>query len=211
MGSTATRRKASLTFAICLSVSQFAWPFADAFAQSAPTPAAAPENHPPGLQVPSAGPGVFSAKPIGANHIRLTVTGRAFSGRDAAEKYLAYRAAQLTLERKSGWFSFIQTRAKGDSAPKPKRDPAGMRYSFRMAYFQPVWRYKTAGAQAWKSWSPFSGAPFWADGIDSKSVTDFQVTADIAVQKGPYQDDDPLAFDAAALSDFLVNQVGPSQ
>lgn len=158
-----------------------------------------------------AGPGVLSVKPVGANRFRLTVAGHAFSGREAIEKYLAYHAAQLTLEHKSGWFSFIQTRAKADTAPRPKRDPAGMRYSFRMAYFQPAWRYKTAGAKTWTSWSPFSGAPFWADGIDTKSVTDFQAAADIVVQKGPFQDDDPLAFDADALSDFLVNQVSPPQ
>jgi hypothetical protein len=155
------------------------------------------------------GPGVLSSKPIGANRFRLTVTGHAFSGREAAEKYLAYRAAQLTLERKATWFSFFQPRAKGDTAPKPKRDPDGMRYSFRMAYFQPVWRYKTAGAKAWTSWSPFSGAAFPVD--DPKNVTDFQVTADIAVQKGPFPGDDPLAFDAAALSDFLASQIAPSQ
>jgi hypothetical protein len=208
MGIATTRNKTSLTFAIFLAVSQFVWPPTGVFAQGVSATAPAP---PPGLQVPPAGPGVFSAKPVGANHVRLTVTGHAFSGREAIEKYLAYRAAQSTLERKSEWFSFIQTRAKGDGAPKPKPDPAGMRYSFRMTYFQPVWRYKTAGAQAWKSWSPFSGAPFWADGIDPKNVTDFQVTADIAVQKGPFLDDDPLAFDAAALSDFLINQVSPPQ
>jgi hypothetical protein len=159
--------------------------------------------------VAPAGPGVLSVKPVGANRFRLTVTGHAFPGREATEMYLAYHAAQLTQQRKAAWFSFIQTRGKGDTIPAPKRDPGGMRYSFRMAYFQPVWRYKAAGAKAWTSWSPFSGASFPTD--DLKDVSDFQASADITIQKGPFPGDDPLAFDAAALSDFLVNQVAPSQ
>jgi hypothetical protein len=209
MGTAATRNKAFLIFVVCICVFQFVWPPAGASAQDASASAAAPVNPPPGLQVAPAGPGVLSVKPIGANRFRLTVTGHVFSGREAIEKYLAYRAAQLTLERKAAWFSFMQMRGKGDAAPMPKRDTGGMRYSFRMAYFQPVWRYKIVGAKTWISWSPFSGAPFLSD--DPKSVSDFQVTADIAVQKGPFPGDDPLAFDAAALSDFLVNQVAPTQ
>ena len=205
MGSAATSNKVSLFFAICFCVSQFVWP--PAFAQSASAPAAAPANPPPGPQVAPVGPGVFTAQPAGASRFRLAVSGHAFTTREAIEKYLAYRAAQFTQEHKASWFSFVEIRAKGDAVPKPGRDPAGMRYSFRMAYFRPVWRYKTAGA--WKSWSPFSGVPFWADGIDPKTVTDYQVTADINVRKGPFADDDPLAFDADALSDFLVSQVDP--
>ena len=41
---------------------------------------------------------------------------------------------------------------------------AGLRASFRMKYFRPVWRYKTSGAE-WTRWSPFSGAPFVSHGI----------------------------------------------
>jgi len=207
MGTAATRT--SLAFVVCLCVSQFVWPPAGASAQDVSASAAAPANPPPGLQVVPAGPGVLSTKPLGANRFRLTVTGHGFSGREAVEQYLAYRAAQLTLERKAPWFSFVQTRGKGDTAPKPARDPGGMRYSFRMAYFQPVWRYKAAGAKSWTSWSPFSGASFPAD--DLKNAADFQASADIALQKGAFPGDDPLAFDAGALSDFLVNQVAPSQ
>ena len=39
--------------------------------------------------------------------------------------------------------------------------------------------------------------------------TDFEVSAEIVVHKGPMDDADPLAFEAWALSDLLVNQVSP--
>jgi hypothetical protein len=213
MGNAITRNSACFAFVLCLCVSQVASAQGAAPA-STPAPAATPAQAdtpltPPQVKPPA--PGVFSVKPAGVNRFRLTVTGHIFSGREAIEKYLAYRAAQQALDQKAGWFLFVERRSKGDTAPKPRRDPAGMRYSFRMAYFRPVWRYKTAGAPGWKSWSPFSGAAFWADGVDPKSVTDYSVTVDIALQKGPYEDDNPLAFDAGALSDFLVSQVDPPQ
>jgi hypothetical protein len=206
------RNIAVTAFVFCL-VSQFAWPLTGAFAQDASPQAsvAQPVGSPPGPQVKPAGPGVFVSKPIGAGRFRLTVNGHAFTTRDAIEKYLAYRAARLTLDQKAQWFAFAETRGKGDTVAKPKRDPAGMRYSFRMAYFRPVWRYKIAGTKDWKSWSPFTGKAFWGDGVDPKIITDYQVNADIALEKGAFEDDNPLAFDADAVSDFLASQVDPPQ
>jgi hypothetical protein len=177
----------------------------------AATPAAAPATPAAAPEVKPAGPGVFSLKKINATRVHLVVTGHAFTSREEIEKYLAYRAAALTLDQKFDWFSFIERRGKGDTVAVPKRDPSGMRYSFRMDFFRPVWRYKTATSPGWKSWSPFSGAAFWATGLDPKSITGFEVSADIALHKGQVEDDNPLAFDASALSDFLVNQVEPPQ
>ena len=115
------------------------------------------------------------------------------------------------MQQKGSWFTFVESRAKDSTVPASKRDPAGLRYSFRMDYFRPVWRYKLAGDPAWKSWSPFSGAAFFADGKDPKTVTDFEVTADITVHKGPMDDLNPLAFEAGPVSDLLINQVSPPQ
>ena len=82
--------------------------------------------------------------------------------------------------------------------PAPKRDPAAPRHSFQMANFQPVWRYKTKGAADWKSWSPYSGAAFFADGIKADDITDFEVSADIVVRKGVMDDADPAGLSRRA-------------
>jgi hypothetical protein len=174
---------------------------------SAPAPAAQPADNPP--MVPPARPGVYSQTKKGASAFHLVVTGHKFSTRSDIEKYLAYRAAELALEQKATWFTFVEDRAKGDTAPVPKRDPAALRYSFRMEFWRPVWRYKTKGSPAWKSWSPFAGAAFIAD--DPKSITDFEVSADIVLHKGPMDDANPLAFEPGAVSDLLVNQVSPPE
>jgi hypothetical protein len=163
-------------------------------------------DHPP--MVPPAGPGVFTVKPAGPSTFKLTVMGHTFTSRGEIEKYLAYRAARHTVEQGGTWFTLTEDRGKGETAvPVPVRDPGGQRYSFRMKYFRPVWRYKTSGSAEWMRWSPFSGAPFIS--ADPKTITDFEVTAEIVVRKGPMDDAYPLAFEAWALSDLLVNQVSP--
>ncbi len=160
--------------------------------------------------VPPAAAGVFSVQTKG-NRLHLTVTGHKFTSRAEIEKYLAYRAAELTLAQKGSWFTFAEARAKTDTVPVPKRDPSGPRYSFRMENWRPVWRYKTAGNSAWTSWSPFSAAAFFADGKDPKTISDFEASADIVVHKGQMDDTQPLAFEAGAVSDLLINQVSPPQ
>jgi hypothetical protein len=163
----------------------------------------------PSAMVPAAGPGVYTQASLGANHFRLTVTGHKFTSRDDVEKYLAWRSADLTLAKDDRWFRFVETRHKGDTAPVAKRDPAGPRFSFRMANFRPVWRYKLKGDKDWKSWSPFSGAAFFADGKDAAAITDFEASADIQLHKDQVDDADPMAFEAGAVSDLLINQVSP--
>src|SRR5262245_14601695 len=111
--------------------------------------------------VPPAGPGVFTVKPAGPNTFKLVVAGHTFTPRREIEQYLAYRAARHTIDQGADWFTLNEDRAKGETVePVPARDPDAPRYSFRMKYFRPVWRYKTSGSTAWTRWSPFAGAPF---------------------------------------------------
>jgi hypothetical protein len=159
--------------------------------------------------VPPAKPGVFTMQKRGENRYHLVVAGHKFTTRDEIEKYLLYRAAELTMEQKASWFTLSESRSKGDTEPVPKQDPAGLRYSFRMSYWRPVWRYKLAGQADWKSWSPFAKAAFFS--TDPKTVTNFEVSADIVLRKGIMNDADPLAFEAGAVSDLLVNQVSPPE
>ena len=167
---------------------------------------AAAEADPP--MVPPAGPGVFAVKPAGPGTFKLVVTGHTFTSRGDIEKYLAYRAARVTIEQGGQWFTLNEDREKNETAvPAPVRDPEGARYSFRMKYFRPVWRYKTKASPVWTRWSPFSGEPFIS--ADPNSISDFEVSAEIVVHQGPMDDADPLAFEAWALSDLLVNQVSP--
>ena len=144
--------------------------------------------------------GVFAQKRSGSA-LHLSVTGHHFTNREALENYLAFRAAKATLEGGFSWFSFTEHRVKGDSVGIPHADPAGPRFSFRMEYFRPQWRWRVAGTKGWSRWSPFSGAPF----PDLKDA-DYELSADIVMHKGMVDDVNPLAFDAGAVSDYLINQ-----
>ena len=168
---------------------------------------AIPDVKPPEIPAPAAG--VYSVQKKSDDRFHLSVTGHTFTSRDAIEQYLAYRAAELTKEQHANWFSFVEQHAKADRIHSPKPDPMGPRFSFRMQYWRPVWRYKVQNSPGWKSWSPYSGAPFFGD--ISKDVTVYEVSADILLHKGSVDGINPLAFDADALSDFLVNQVSPPQ
>jgi hypothetical protein len=140
--------------------------------------------------VPPAGPGVFTAKQVGPGTFKLVVAGHTFTSRGDIEKYLAYRAARLTIEQEAEWFTLKEDRGKGETVEAV-----------------PIWRYKVNESAAWTRWSPFSGAAFIS--ADPKTIIDFEVSAEIVVHKGPMDDADPLAFEAHALSDLLVNQVSP--
>jgi hypothetical protein len=183
-------------------------PAGQASAPAKGAPAANPDDL--SKMVPAAGPGVFTVQKKGKS-LHLVVAGHKFTSRDEIEKYLAYRAAEQTLADKGTWFTFTEARAKGDTVPAPKRDPKGGHYAFRMENWKPVWRYKMKGDTAWKTWSPFQGVAFFADGKDPKTVTDFEVTADIVVHNGVSDDLNPLAFEAGPLSDLLISQVSPPQ
>ena len=65
--------------------------------------------------VPPAKPGVFAATKKGPTGYHLVVAGHNFTSRDAIEHYLAYRAAILTQEQKSSWFTLVENHAKGDT------------------------------------------------------------------------------------------------
>jgi hypothetical protein len=199
--------KTAFGIGLMLGISHIAWAASDPGQASASVPASS-EALP---MVPPAKSGVYSEVKQSATRYRLTVKGHIFSSRDAIEKYLLYRAAELALKQHSQWFTLQESRSKGDIAPASKPDPAGPRYSFRMNFWRPVWRYKLTGSSAWSTWSPFSNSAFFAEGRDAKTITNFEVSADIAIHKGTMDDSNPLAFEPSAVSDFLVNQVSPPE
>ncbi len=156
---------------------------------------------------PAPSPGSFSVQRQDTR-MQLILNGRALASQKDVEMYLAYQAAAQTMAAHYSWFTFIERRGKGDKLLVPRSDPNGVRYSFRMEYFRPAWRYKISAKSPWKNWNRFSSTAF-LDGTDPAVVTQFEVTADVVLHKGMVDGTNPLAFDGSALSQFLVNQVSP--
>jgi hypothetical protein len=131
------------TFAAALALTAPAFaadPPAKTNAQGMPLPgnpgAFASNEAPP--TVPPAAPGVFQVQKRGANRFHLVLTGHKFVSRHAAELYLAYRASEITAEQKGSWFTFTESRTKGDTPPCPSAIPP-----------------PTVSASAWNSSAPF--------------------------------------------------------
>jgi hypothetical protein len=129
------------------------------------------------------------------------------STRAEIENYMLYRTAQFALQNGYSWFELVESRSRNDKVPVLVPDPEGPRFSFRIAHWRPVWRLKADGSNEWRTWSPFSGDPFpvSADG----KVAAYEVSADVVLRKGMMDGVNPLAFDADALTDFLLYQVKP--
>lgn len=169
--------------------------------QAAPAPPITPPSTPADLAA-----GNFGVKKLSGDRYELKVTGSDLKDRQKIEEYMIYRAAEFSLTNQFPWFELIEQRERGDKVEALPRDPEGPRFSFRLENWRPKWRVKSAGTDKWQAWSPFSGAQFpVADG----AAAEYEVTAIIVPRKGPNDGVNPLAFEADAVSDFLINQVAP--
>jgi hypothetical protein len=116
---------------------------------------------------------------VEANRWRVSFAGNSLTSRETVEKYLLYRAAELTLQQGFDWFETT------DRHTERNTDYYGSS-SFYATYgwgWQPYWGY--GGPWGWRTWYPWGGGPFWADTIDIQQVNRYQATAEIMMGKGP--------------------------
>lgn len=146
----------------------------------------------------------FSEQQLAPDRFSVTFAGNTVTSRETVEKYLLFRAAQLTLER--GFDYFVMVNRDTDRQQQIYSTPgfAGPGYGFG-GYWGPSWRYYGHGF-GWRSWDPFFGSPFWGDTVDVRSVDRFEATAEIVMRRGPIPRDNLRAFDARAV----VDTIGPT-
>ena len=151
----------------------------------------------------------FSDQQIEQNRFRVSFAGNSYTSRETVERYLLFRAAELTLSR--GYDNFILVNKDTDLRSRTYSTGG----SFGGGYggfgyggfggWGPSWRYRGRGF-GWRSWSPFYGDPFWDRGVDIQTIDKFEATAEIVVGRGPKPADNIRAFDARAV----VDSIGPS-
>lgn len=151
--------------------------------------------------------GNFTAEATGENSFHIATSGTVFTTREDVELYLAYRAARLAIDNRLPQFIFVENRQPGDTMPEVTSDPV-LRFSFRLENFLPTWSYVDQTGQE-AVWRAYSGSPFPAEEL--AEATSYTVSADIQIAPGPVTGTNPLAFEAFALSDYLINQVAPPQ
>jgi hypothetical protein len=149
----------------------------------------------------SAVSGGFSEVQVTQDRFRVQFSGNTLTSRDTVERYLLYRAAEVTLEHGYDWFEIDDRRT--DKTVRTYVDPPlGPRFGYGYGYWQPSWRYYGRGF-GWRNWSPFYGDPFFADRMDVTTVQQFEAGAEIILHKGPVPEGSARAFDARQVKQNL--------
>lgn len=149
----------------------------------------------------------FSEQQVAPDRFLVTFAGNSVTDRDTVERYLLFRAAELTLQR--GYDYFVTTQRDTDrqqriySTPGFNRFGYG-RFGFGGGYWGPSWRYFRPGF-GWGFYDPFFGDPFLG-GADIRSVDRYEATAEVVMRRGPIPQGELRAFDARAV----VDTIGPS-
>jgi hypothetical protein len=142
----------------------------------------------------------YSDHQIEGDRWMVSFAGNSYTSRDTVEKYLLYRAAQLTLQQ--GFDNFVMADRKTDHRTRTYADDFGP-YGF--GGWGPTWRYRGRGF-GWRSWDPYWGDPFWDSGLDIQTVDKFEANAEIVLGHGPKPANNIHAFDARDV----IAHLGPT-
>ena len=134
--------------------------------------------------------GGYTDTRLDADHWRVSFSGNSLTSRETVERYLLYRAAELTVSQGYDWF--MENDQHTDRDAKVFVDPFyasgwGATYGYG---WRPSWRFRRAGVygSAWAYWGPGYGPWGYADPWAAGAVTEFNrydVTADIGMGHGP--------------------------
>jgi len=136
---------------------------------------------------------------IDATHWRVSFAGNSLTSRETVEKYLLYRAAELTVQQGYDWFEPTERHTDRSSSfvgSSPFYDTYGWGW-------HPYWGY--GGPWGWRTWSPWYGGPFWADTIDIQQVSRYEANAEIAMGRTP-----PPSGQRVFNAREVVANLGPS-
>lgn len=164
---------------------------------------ATPTTYHPAADVAVNSPG-YSDKKISADTYQVNFTGNSVTSRDTVDRYLFYRAAQLTLQKGYRTFTLVKGDNAIDADVYANLEPAGPGFGWNGwgGYFVPTWRYH--GAFGWRDWAPWQNGPFWGDTLDITQVDNYQATATIKMSNTPVTASTPRSYDAQTVVERLA-------
>ena len=155
----------------------------------------------------------YSERMIEPGRFLVSFAGNSVTSRDTVERYLFYRAAELTLQQGFDYFVMADrdTNLQSRTFSTPGiGGPWG--YGGFGGYWGPSWRYWGRGF-GWRSWDPWFGGGFgggfggpWGNDFDVRTIDRYEATAEIVMRKGPIPRDNIRAFDARKV----VASIGPT-
>lgn len=151
----------------------------------------------------------FSDRQIEANRFMVTFAGNSVTSRETVERYLLFRAAELTLQNRADWFSVVDrdTERKSDTYVDRPFGPSFGGYGYwgpGWGYWGPSWRYSRRGF-GWGGWGGYGADPFFDD-YQVRQIDRYEAQAEIITGRGAKPANDRHAFDAHDV----VNRLGPT-
>lgn len=145
----------------------------------------------------------FSDQRIEANRFLVTFAGNTVTDRDTVERYLLYRAAELTLQ--NGYDYFITVDRQTDRQARTYATPGagfgpGWGYGGWGGYWGPSWRFY---GRPWGGWGPWGGG---FNDFDVRTVDRYEASAEIVMGKGAPPSGEVRAFNARDV----VERLGPT-
>lgn len=144
----------------------------------------------------------YSDEQIEPNRFQISFAGNTLTSRETVERYLLFRAAQLTVERGFDHFILVDRDTERRTRTYSTPDPYWGGGFGGFGAWSPYWRYH-GPRFGWRSWSPYYGDPFFNN--DIRTVDKYEAIAEIIVGRGPKPGDNVRAFDARAV----IENLGP--
>ena len=147
---------------------------------------------------------------IEANRWQVGFKGNELTSRQTVERFLLYRAAQLTTSQGYDWFEAVSRHTDKKTDTYADVDPL---YSGWGGYWGPDWGYYRRG-YGWRGYGYGGfrggwGGPGWGPGaFDYSQVDQFQATAEIILGHGA-KPNNRQAFDARSVLEHLGGAVQP--
>lgn len=145
----------------------------------------------------------FSEQQVEANRFLVTFAGNSVTDRDTVERYLLFRAAELTLQNGFDYFVMVDRQtdrqARTYSTPGAGFGP-GFGYGGWGGYWGPSWRYYGRPWGGWGGWGPWGGG---FNDIDVRTVDRYEASAEILMRKGTPPSSEVRAFNARDVAERL--------
>lgn len=143
----------------------------------------------------------YADQQIEANRYQISFSGNSVTSRETVERYLLYRAAELTLQQGYDYFVLSNRDTEKRTRTYATTDPF---WGGPYGYWHPSWRYYSP-RWGWGGWGPW-GDPFWGPDVDVHTIDKYQALAEIVMGKGSKPNDNVRAFDARSV----IDHIGPT-
>jgi hypothetical protein len=150
------------------------------------------------LQTGGISNGGYADTRISSDRYRVTFQGNTITDRETVERYLLYRAAEVTREAGYDWFAMADR-----DTERQQREYVTSSDPFGYSAWRPQWFY--LGKGRWtviNTYDPFFARPYY----QRHTVDQYRATAEIFMGRGAKPVNDPAAFDAR---DVIAN-LGPT-